>query len=51
MEESGMTDLQFKSYLRMLIAHLEHIKKAETLEEMREKLAELQNLLQQSLES
>lgn len=47
----GMTDLQFKSHLRHLIADLERAEKAETLEKMREELAQLKQLLQEDLES
>lgn len=50
MEEGGMTDLQFKCHLRMIISLLEHVEKAETLEKMREELDNLKNLFLRSLE-
>ncbi len=36
MEEMGMTDLQFKSYLMELVAELERIKELKTDDEKRE---------------
>ena len=51
MEEGGMTDLQFKSYLRLLILHLEHIEQAETVEKKREEIDKLISLLQHTIES
>lgn len=50
-DTDGMTDLQFKSFLRMLLHSLERVEKAETLEKMREELAQLKQLLQEDLES
>ena len=51
MEEGGMTDLQFKSYLRLLTLHLEHIEQAETVEKKREEIDKLISLLQHTIES
>ena len=47
----GMTDLQFKSHLRQLIAALERAEKAETPEKVLEEIASLKKLLQEDLES
>lgn len=41
MEESGMTDLQFKSWIRAIIALLKAAEEQDTLEKMREKIGEL----------
>lgn len=47
----GMTDLQFKSHLRQLIASLERAEKAESLEKAQEIIRELRKLYQEDLES
>ena len=47
----GMTDLQFKSHLRHLIADLRRAKKCKTLEEVLKAIDELEKLLQEDLES
>ena len=47
----GMTDMQFKSHLRQLIALLEKAKKAGNLEKVIEEIEGLQKLLQEDLES
>ena len=46
----GMTDMQFKSHLRSLIANLEDAKRAETPEKMLEIIEALQKRLQEDLE-
>lgn len=46
----GMTDLQFKSHLRQLIAALERAERAETPEKVLEEIAELKRLLKEDLE-
>lgn len=47
----GMTDLQFKSHLRHLIADLRRAKECQTLEEVLKVIDELEKLLQEDLES
>ena len=47
----GLTDLQFKSHLRQLIAALERAEKAEKPEKVLEEIASLKKLLQEDLES
>lgn len=47
----GMTDLQFKSHLRHLIAALERAERAETPEKVLEEIAALKRLLKEDLES
>ena len=47
----GMTDLQFKSHLRQLIAALERAENAETPEKVLQEIAALKKLLQEDLES
>lgn len=37
----GMTDLQFKDFLRGLMSDLQNVKKSESLEEVEEKVDEL----------
>lgn len=49
-EEVGMTDLQFKSYLKQLIRNLEDAKSEETKEGTDEKLRELLNDLKEDLQ-
>lgn len=51
MEESGMTDMQFKSHLRQLIASLQRAENAETPEKMLEIIKEMKKLYQEDLES
>lgn len=46
MDEEGMTDLQFKSYLRKIIFMLEDAGRQGTLEKTREKLDRLREELQ-----
>ena len=46
-----MTDLQFKSHLRQLIAALERAESADTPEKVLEEIARLKKLLQEDLES
>lgn len=50
MEEGGMTDLQFKAYIRKLVILLEDIESAETVEQAKAKIARLKQSLQQDLE-
>ncbi len=50
-EEGGMTDLQFKSWLRLTILALEDIQEQDTPEKMRAKLAKLREQLEQDLRS
>ena len=45
----GMTDLQFKAYLRLLIRALERIESQETAEQMREELKKLRQDLESTL--
>ena len=40
-EEMGMTDLQFKSYLKQLIRNIEEIKKEESKEKMSQRIDDL----------
>lgn len=47
----GMTDMQFKSFLRQLISRLEMAQEAETPEKGMEQIAALKKLLQEDLES
>lgn len=47
--EEGMTDLQFKSHLRQLIAALERAEEAPTPEKVLEKIAKLKQQLQEDL--
>ena len=47
----GMTDLQFKSHLRQLIASLERAENAETPEKVLEVIREIKALYQQDLQS
>lgn len=47
----GMTDLQFKSHLRHVIADLRRAKEGKTLEEVLRAIEELEKLLQEDLES
>lgn len=47
----GMTDMQFKSHLRMLIAALERAENADSPEKVLEEIAALKKLLQEDLES
>lgn len=47
----GMTDMQFKSHLRQLIASLERAKKAGSLEKVLEEIEAIQRLYQEDLES
>ncbi len=46
----GMTDLQFKSHLRQLIAALERAEEAETPEKVLAEIAKLKQLLKDDLE-
>lgn len=46
----GMTDLQFKSHLRQLIASLERAEKAETPEKTREIIREMIKLYTEDLQ-
>ena len=50
-DTDGMTDLQFKSFLRLLIADLERAEQAETPEKVLEEVTRLKQLLQEDLES
>ena len=50
METDGMTDLQFKSHLRQLIASLERARKAETPEKAQEIISELIALYREDLQ-
>lgn len=43
----GMTDLQFKSYVRKLITIVEHAEKSKTPEEMQKELEALKKMLQE----
>ena len=47
----GMTDLQFKSFLRQVISHLELAEEAETPEQAMKAITSLKKLLQEDLES
>jgi hypothetical protein len=49
-EEMGMTDLQFKSWLKQVIRGIEAAKKAATKEETDEKLEELLRDLREDLQ-
>lgn len=40
-EEMGMTDLQFKSYLKQLIRNIEKVKKEESKEKMEQRIDEI----------
>jgi len=48
--DMGMTDLQFKSYLKQLIRALEAAESQETIEKMRSELEKLKKDLQESME-
>lgn len=50
MEVMGMTDAQFKDYLRELIANMERIKSLESADEMRKELEEFIERKQKTLE-
>lgn len=50
-DTDGMTDLQFKSFLRLLIADLERAEQAGTPEKVLEEVTRLKQLLQEDLES
>lgn len=45
----GMTDLQFKAYLRLLIRALERIESQDTAEQMREELKKFRQDLESTL--
>ena len=47
--EEGMTDLQFKAYLRLLIRALERIESQDTAEQMREELQKFRQDLESAL--
>lgn len=47
----GMTDLQFKSFLKQMIRALEQIEAQETVEDARNELAKLKQDLQETIES
>lgn len=47
----GMTDLQFKAYLKQLIRALERADSQETVESMRQEIAKIKNDLQDIMES
>lgn len=51
MEEMGMTDLQFKSFLKMLLKQLEEIKDAGVSEEAAKKIEELEEGFKSDIES
>ena len=46
----GMTDLQFKSHLRALIADLERAENAETMEKVLEEIRNLKRRLEKDLQ-
>ena len=50
MNGMGMTDLQFKTYLKQLIRALERAESKDTVEEIREELAKIKQDLQDALE-
>ena len=51
MEAEGMTDLQFKSFLRQLIGQLENARNKTTLEETQEKLDAIIDRFRSDLQS
>lgn len=51
MEEMGMTDLQFKSFLKMLLDELEDIKEKGVSEEAEKKIERLKERFQSDIES
>ena len=50
MEEMGMTDLQFKSFLKQLIRNIEDAMGSQTREEVEERLEELLKDLKEDLQ-
>lgn len=46
----GMTDLQFKAYLRLLLRAVEHAASQDTADGMRKELAEIRKDLESSLQ-
>lgn len=50
MEEMGMTDKQFKSFIRFLIKDLKAVKKEENKDKQQEQIDEILDNLQQTLE-
>ena len=46
----GMTDLQFKAYVRLLLLALEQTEAQDTVEGMRSELAKLKAVLQSTLQ-
>lgn len=50
MEEMGMTDKQFKSFIRFLIKDLKAVEKEENKDKQQEQLKEIIDILQQTLE-
>lgn len=48
--QEGMTDLQFKAYLKQLIRALERAESMGTVEEIRKELAKIKQDLQDALE-
>lgn len=51
MEEEGMTDLQFKDFLRGLIINLEDAKNASSVDEKDQRIEKLINRFQTCLET
>lgn len=49
-EEVGMTDLQFKSFIRQLIANIEEAMNKETEEQRKDEIDKLVKRLQEDLE-
>ena len=47
----GMTDMQFKSHLRQLVANLERAERAGSLEEVLAVIQEMKKLYQEDLQS
>lgn len=50
MEEMGMTDTQFKSFIRFLIKDLKAVEKEENIDKQQEQINEIIDILQQTLE-
>lgn len=50
MKEMGMTDSQFKAFIRLVLSDLEEAVTEEDLEKKEEKLKKTMNILQSSLE-